>query len=367
MKTFKVVPVIILMILLNSLLFSQSVIKQRLDSVIYVGTTDKYDYLYNSLGQNTSVIYYTWNNSLLKYEKVSKMDYSYNDKGLCNLDQKSLWDKDLKLFVLSRKNDFNYDEYNQQLISNAFAWNGTDKNWVHYAKYDFENTYNGQKLASTILFENLLKKEKYVFTYDTNGLTSTIYSSWNNSFGRWDIRKKEEYTYDSESNLTKMQSFSYSALSVGGMGWIISDAAVIYLYNNTYTTNQLIIPHNYIFPKMFLPSDFKVNHMITKINLPNEIFLRYYYSSMEVTGINDLEALKTTIFPNPATDFLNIQWIGNQHSLNVELVDISGKKVFTGMIENNSKLPIQVYPKGLYLINISDNNKTIKTEKVSFQ
>lgn len=49
------------------------------------------------------------------------------------------------------------------------------------------------------------------------------------------------------------------------------------------------------------------------------------------------------------------------------MIDLKGKNVFTGMIENNSKLPIHGYPQGLYLVKISDGNKTVKTEKVYFK
>ena len=179
-----------------------------------------------------------------------------------------------------------------------------------------------------------------------NTINSSVWFS-----NAWIIDETDIFTYDADENISNISSNTVS---------------YELKYNNNYAINQLLIPLEYFPHWSIIPTDFNVNHMITSYTTTNGT-KRYYYSSMEVTGITNLETLKASIFPNPATDFLNIQWNGNQSSLNVELIDISGKKVFTGMIENNSKLPIKGYPEGLYLVRILEGKKTLQSEKVYFK
>jgi hypothetical protein len=88
---------------------------------------------------------------------------------------------------------------------------------------------------------------------------------------------------------------------------------------------------------------------------------------MTITGITEPESLKTIIYPNPATDYLNIHCSTNQPQLRVELYNIAGQKVLNETVNNHSKLPVQSFPKGIYLIKISDSDKIIQTEKLYFK
>lgn len=376
MKTFKRILVVVLFVLFNSVLFAQNetksanVIKQRLDSVIYIGGGEKFDYFYDNLGHNTGLIYNYWSNVTMKYEKRYKVEFAYDVNGYCNLNQSFSWDNALSQWIITGKDEKSYDENNQLLLNYSFNWDKTLIKWVLSSKVDYENSYDSKnKLISVIAYPNTIsEKKKYEYTYSTAGvLTSILWYRWKDY--KWQPQNKTEYNYDSVGNLTeRIQSY----MGNGDTDWTFS-AKYEYKYNNNFSINQLLLPSDYIFQgEWVVPSDFNVIHMIISqthfpYSLIQDFTMRYYYSPLDVTGINVLETLNTTIFPNPATDFLNIQWNGNQSVLNVEVIDITGKKVFAGMIENNSKLPIQDYLEGLYLVRISDNNKTLKTEKVYFK
>ena len=80
-----------------------------------------------------------------------------------------------------------------------------------------------------------------------------------------------------------------------------------------------------------------------------------------------MEELKNTIYPNGATDDINITCIQNTTFLDVELINMTGVKVFSKVAENHSLLSVQNYPRGMYLLRISENNKVIYTEKILFK
>jgi len=350
------------------------VIKQRLDSVIYVGVNVKYDYLYNSIGQNSEIIRYEWNSTLMRYEKVGLSEYSYNQKGLLSIEQASNWNKTSLKFETVLKFEMSYDENNQLLLKNTFVWNTTLNKWELTEKIDYENTYNtNKKLIGIVSYINgkgatSIRKEKIELSYDNNGTLTSIVKYGQDIYQAWVKSGQEKYFYDSLANIEKIVFYNFSK---NINNWV-EEGTFDLKYNYSFTIDQLQIPYAYFYSlEKIIPTNFTIKNMIT-----NETFTRgleqqwtrkYYYSPIEVTGVNDLETLKTTVFPNPATDFLNIQWIGNQSSLNVELIDINGKKVFVGLVENNSKLPIHVYPQGLYLVKLTDNYKTTEAVKVYFK
>lgn len=369
MRAYKKIIVLASFVLFSTAIYSQNAIKfattlkQRLDSTVNIASGDKYEFSYNNLGHNISSVNYTWSNPLMKYEKSSKHEYTYNVKGYCSLDQTFIWDKTLSQWLIRDKVEQSYDENNQILLSNKYEWNKTDSKWDFIIKTDFQNTYDSkERLISVIKYMNNKEgstQTKSEYSYNENeNLSSIINYTWVSY--AWNEFVKEGFAYDAQGNLTTITTFSWR--TTPPKDWVTGSVFEL-KYNNEFTFNQLLIPLNYFPHWSLLPSDYNVSHMITLLNETK----RYYYSSIEVTGIRDQKTLETKVFPNPATDYLNIQWNGNQSFLNVELIDVMGTKVFSGLVENNSKLPIKAYAKGLYLVNISDGNRMLKTEKLFFQ
>jgi len=83
------------------------------------------------------------------------------------------------------------------------------------------------------------------------------------------------------------------------------------------------------------------------------------------TGISNSDALdfKFEIYPNPAKDNLFIKHISG--SCKLEMTDINGKVVFFDEIrEDKNFIPVRNLPKGVYLVNITDNQGNKKTFKM---
>ena len=80
------------------------------------------------------------------------------------------------------------------------------------------------------------------------------------------------------------------------------------------------------------------------------------------TGLNEIEGLEITVFPNPATDLIAIQISGMiSKNLTVELHDISGKLIDKDVIKPGSTIAyfdVQTVYSGTYIVWITDNNSS---------
>jgi hypothetical protein len=88
-----------------------------------------------------------------------------------------------------------------------------------------------------------------------------------------------------------------------------------------------------------------------------------------VLGVEDFEnTIQFGVYPNPTSDILNIKNGSNQSlNVNIELYDISGRRVYKNTTELNTTLQINVstFEAGVYLLNITDrNNNTTITKRV---
>ena len=86
-----------------------------------------------------------------------------------------------------------------------------------------------------------------------------------------------------------------------------------------------------------------------------------------VLGIEEHEInLYAKVYPNPTTNLVNLS-IGNTDSsgLSYQLFDYSGRVLTNGKIENeNTSIPMSIYPQATYLLSVTKDNKIIKTFKI---
>lgn len=75
----------------------------------------------------------------------------------------------------------------------------------------------------------------------------------------------------------------------------------------------------------------------------------------DTTGVPELQALRTSIYPNPANDYIVIELEG-QLNVKLELVTIAGKVLLSRTItQASTKLSTEGLPAGVYLVKILDN------------
>lgn len=77
-------------------------------------------------------------------------------------------------------------------------------------------------------------------------------------------------------------------------------------------------------------------------------------------GMEEISSSKLSVFPNPVNDFLNIEGV-NSNLDNVQIFGLSGNLV-QNLKNSSRKINVQFLPKGIYILKISDNGKTIQTK-----
>ncbi|MFN7117056.1 MAG: DUF4465 domain-containing protein, partial [Saprospiraceae bacterium] len=94
------------------------------------------------------------------------------------------------------------------------------------------------------------------------------------------------------------------------------------------------------------------------INTPTYFCLDDLTTTPLMTDVNDwAETVHFNIFPNPTSDWLQLEWQGNESGL-AQLFDVNGKLVETKMISSGTaNMQLQFLPKGIYLLKIIINGQ----------
>ena len=80
----------------------------------------------------------------------------------------------------------------------------------------------------------------------------------------------------------------------------------------------------------------------------------------------DPRYLELRLYPNPATDFVNLSFEGTQQPDSVELMDITGKVLAAKAANTTDQITFDLvnYPKGLYLLRWQDPTGKVQTKKL---
>ena len=104
-------------------------------------------------------------------------------------------------------------------------------------------------------------------------------------------------------------------------------------------------------------------------NGSNQLTQGFHQTNLMVTAVEDLsESFQVSVFPNPATDVLNIEWSEISDPLTLTLYDATGKLLLRqkALDQTMTKtLDLTAYSAGSYLLHLSNpDGKTIKTFKI---
>jgi len=108
------------------------------------------------------------------------------------------------------------------------------------------------------------------------------------------------------------------------------------------------------------------------------VLIRYYIldindnplDSVDVNIVNtvDLSEIKDEsilAYPNPTTNFLNIEILNASNNNSLFLYDISGKKVFSAKLNSSmNNLDLRHLKSGIYSYQISNGNQLLKSDKL---
>lgn len=202
--------------------------------------------------------------------------------------------------------------------------------------WDITFTQNIEFIPSAYLVTTVLhnKKAQSVKVYPVND--PTTYADW------------QSQTLSPEINKI---GYDWKSFNMVTYQWEIADSTVYFVQDNDSSIWKVIFTGfgggstgNYIFSKELL----------------------------HTVGINEVKTnILLDVYPNPTSDFVVVTFQANELNTTMNLIDLTGKKVFSKNTSNLSglvqeKINISEIPSGIYLVTINSGN-SIRTQKLIIQ
>ena len=324
--------------------------------------SDKDEYTYDANGNNTLYIDYDWNETTSQWQPSYKYEYTYDANGNNTLYIYYEWNETSSQWLLNYKVEYTYDANGNNTLYICYEWNETTSQWQPNYKYEYTYDVNGNITLYIYYSWNETTSQwqpyyKYEYTYDVNGNnTLDIGYSWSETSSQWLPYHKSEYTYDANGNNTLYIYYNWSETSSQWLPYYKGE----YTFDNSFSYDDLILPpdwdEEYLFNHMLLTAisyDWDVNTS----SFINDSRITLYYSEQN-TSVAIITEPGIKIYPNPATETLYI--VSSTKINSISIYDISGKLILTQEgIDKTCEIALLDIKSGIYLIEISSDNKTV--------
>lgn len=356
-------------------------------------------------------------NSMLMYErdelthtfkKVSNILISYNSEGMLDTMIMNSSEDDGETWVLGMKQINHYNEAKQLIktdfwgmdedlgeiiqsmnIVNTYTTSGKIKtsNMNMFDEGDemlwsiTEYNYDGTEKLITIEYSaisimtfTMEKSSRITYQYnESGGRTIEINSSWNGM--SWADDDKTEYEYNSAGDVS-VEIFS----TWNGTAWI-EEWKDEYTFSTT-NFSEVTFPQLDFIMNIFSSFlnlfgiqesiDFSYIKVITGVksfemvegSWKNTEQTTFYYSGGTSTGINEVENLVVSVYPNPASELINFNWNGNDEALSLQIFQITGAKVIEQIVYPGRAVTISHLENGVYLYKLLNGKQNVKTGKL---
>ncbi|WP_321436493.1 T9SS type A sorting domain-containing protein [uncultured Bacteroides sp.] len=299
----------------------------------------KYEFTYDVNGNCTQYLISNWNVITNQWVAMIKYEFTY-DTGKCTQILVSSWDEGTNKWGVSMKYEFTYDANGKITVALNSIWFDESSMWFPYMKHEYFYDANG-KLTTEILSNmdfmtfQLVPNSKDEYTYDTNGNNSQyIVSKWNTTTSQWDLYSKEISTYDL---LYKLSDLIFpSGFPMMNFLYVIPTANV---------NNKLLEEQDYLWNNTGWDDSSKTT---------------YYYSELNGSGINELNADELIIYPNPVSDGFRLNT--SEKNVQVSIYDLSGSILLTKQLSGNEYIDVSNLSKGIYLVRVT-TEKGLTTKK----
>jgi len=325
----------------------------------YVNTS-KYDYSYNADGLLIVNTGYTWDKNAIKWNEQNKNEYSYDANNNRSKYEWSIWDDSTNQWVYLRKFEYVFDNNDRQMQTLGFVWEKGVGEWLPLQKDDY--TYNADTTDvisyswdSTSEQWNNIWYTKYVYNDDEN-LTHYFMYQWLPETEQWLGKTFYDYVFDTDGNKVE---FTMNGWDENTNDWVASRREA-YLHNNDYSTSDLIVPYYYTRDVLFF-------HMLTERTITdwnkdsgewlNNSKVFYHYSEQDASSVIEISSKKLSVYPNPFTENINFNLADYKGIVNLNIFDVTGKKILSGKIKNNETIRLEGLSRGIYFYNLNVNGK----------
>ena len=267
--------------------------------------------------------------------------------------------------------------------------------WLVEYLYDDQDRVSGTREYIYYFTWEETRRSEYVYDEDGNLLTYIVYDDSESAPSGWIYNWKEEFEYNQDGHLILFEEYDwdeseetwlnadreeYNPSASGNMDSYIDfnwdESGEMWVrswkrensYDENYGYDQLVLPWFY---RDNIPNFF--NHMIIEYNTFDYVDDaweknykgNYHFSGTGTTGIQGIKSSRLTYYPNPAGSTITFQLDDPSSTFKLEVFALSGRNVYSGLIENRQPVNISQLSEGFYLFRISDlKNHPVGTEKI---
>jgi len=245
----------------------------------------------------------------------------------------------------------------------TFGWIGAPLGFLHMHLRKLDSNGNTQWINN---FEQFPYERFYGYDLEITGDEGFIVCGYDID-GKNDLDKIKTAKIDSEGNLLWYKNYDYIAggyrtyiTKIAG-GYVVAFKELIKVPDWDFYLNLLAIDEDgnelwhqqyweYYVDDLKTTSDTSilVSGSRQYIDDENDLFVLKIYKD-EQTSVQKTIEFPPIIYPNPATDFLNIQFSENQN-LKLQIIDISGQIYYSG--EYTANMNVSSFPNGFYIVKL---------------
>ncbi|MBW7867409.1 MAG: T9SS type A sorting domain-containing protein [Brumimicrobium sp.] len=314
----------------------------------YYGSPDpsnNYSYTYDANGNLISdeQAYY----SVGSWVNYMKRDYTYDASNNFTGERIYYWDNGISAWLEDYGYDYKYDASNRMNTMLSLTYNTLSLDWeITDSATVVYNTQNKEKEFTSFSWNGSSWDPYYSrrYSYNSDGnILSESEQHWDNVYWMWVYDNKREYVYSGNNLITN----TYSYWDNAEMDFIDLDRYV-YSYEGNRIKKMTSERWNGTTWKSYFGDDQTV----------------FYYDG-NTTGIDELSKNEFTVYPNPATDNIQIKMDNNMIS-RVEILDLNGRVVFnnqTPIKASSMTIPVNQLEDGTYFVKVQSGDQ-IGTKKI---
>lgn len=317
---------------------------------------EKEENLYNDGDYRTQHTIFYWDTLPRQWIPGTTEAFSYNESGQLTEYIYSLWDTLLVNWLPYLKQEFTYQEEGYRSVVLNFDWKLAENRWIPATRIEY--TYNGEEkqteqrgFVRDSTNTAWIPSSLGITEYDPAGNYTYLLRNWNPETGQWTDLWRDVSLVDEYGNLIRKTHYRWYSDS---QEWGCLDR-IDYAYDLTRRRTELQLP----------PDDFYdgFNYKLVSITYliwfesSNDFFVNYrqsyHYVNTSINGIDPYPVDPVLIYPNPASDRIQISLPSPTGSDRFDLFDPGGRKVLTRQLtEKLTTVSISQLTSGTYFYTI---------------
>jgi hypothetical protein len=346
--------------------------------------TERYDATYFDSKALKTEINSTWNSGTSDWQPWRRSEFDYNPDMTFALTQTDTWNPNTSSWQLQYRSEIKKDEYERLLKSSYAYWSDILgkvylQNYVEKAYYGgiedprllLEIEVNSQMNYDGVNFFETTYGYKNEWIYEEVGQIKRLKQINDYNFNRVDgyvplftQTGKTVLGFDATHPEALTEEIKYEYDSGSGQ-WLNSHKGII-TYDFTVPRYEMIVPFEDYDPESFVFFSFKpygyLGHTWNNTTNQWEESDRnmIYFSLHEVSSVNNTNAGKYSIYPNPVKDQLTIESDKQFEKAKLSIFNIEGKLMTQQNIQGKATIDVNTWNPGIYFYQITTSNENIR-------